>query len=147
MTLPIGALSPLLAGKSMSPASLEALPQAFSIRPDLVSGAASASGGPGGIPLASAGIGVKNAEHTPAEMQKVAKQFEAIFLRMMLKEMRSTVEKSGLSANSPAMKLFESMQDDQTADSLSNQGIGIGNLVYQQLAAKLQHLQKTAPAP
>jgi flagellar protein FlgJ len=76
-------------------------------------------------------------------MQKVAKQFEAIFLRMMLKEMRSTVEKNALTGNSRALDMFESMQDDAFADKMSTQGIGLSDMVYSQLTAAAVKNQRT----
>jgi Rod binding domain-containing protein len=88
------------------------------------------------------------AAHTPEEMQKVSKQFESIFLRMLLKEMRSTVEKDPLSGNDRAMEMFQSMQDDQFADTMSQKGIGIGDMVYRQMMSDtLKNSQKMGSKP
>ncbi len=82
--------------------------------------------------------------HTDAQMKKVAQDFEAIFLRMMLKEMRDSVEKSGLMGNSQATDLFQSMQDEQMANKLAGAGgIGLGSMVYQQLQKDYSAQQKT----
>jgi Rod binding domain-containing protein len=81
--------------------------------------------------------------HTPEEIKKVSKQFESIFLRMLMKEMRSTVEKSSLVGNDRAMEMFQSMQDDQFADTMSEKGIGIGDMVYRQMMSdSLKNNQK-----
>ena len=81
--------------------------------------------------------------HTPEEMKKVAKQFESIFLRMLMKEMRSTVEKNSLVGTDRAMEMFQSMQDDQFAEGMSEKGIGLGDMVYRQMMSdSLRHNQK-----
>jgi flagellar protein FlgJ len=81
-------------------------------------------------------------------MKKVSKQFESIFLRMLLKEMRSTVEKDPLSGNDRAMEMFQSMQDDQFADTMSEKGIGIGDMVYRQMMSDtLKNSQKMGSKP
>ena len=82
-------------------------------------------------------------EHSDAEVKAVSKKFEAIFMRMLLKEMRNSVEKNGLLGDSNAMDIFQSMQDDQISDSVSAAGgIGIGSLIYQKLkSATVPHLR------
>jgi flagellar protein FlgJ len=90
------------------------------------------------------GISFGAKTHSDAELQKVAKQFEAIFLRMLLKEMRATVEKNALTGNSRAMEFFESMKDEQYADNLSNQGIGLSDMIYRQLTIAANKNQRTA---
>jgi len=71
---------------------------------------------------------------TDSEIQKVSKDFEAIFLRMLFKEMRNTIQKTGLMGNSRAMEYFESMYDEQVAQQMTEAGgVGFANVVYQQL--------------
>jgi flagellar protein FlgJ len=76
-------------------------------------------------------------------LEKVSKDFEAIFLRMIFKQMRSSVERSSLLGNSRAMEFFETMRDEQLADSLAKAGgLGIGNMIYQRLQeATVPHLR------
>jgi Rod binding domain-containing protein len=95
--------------------------------------------------LAGHSIGSLNTDHhlnpltgTPtyssAEIKKVSQNFESIFMRMMFKEMRDSVQKSDLFGDSKPMELFQSMYDDQLSDTLSAAGgIGLGKMVYQQL--------------
>jgi len=47
-------------------------------------------------------------------VDKVAEQFESMFMHMMLKEMRKTVPESEF-FNTPGVKLFQDMQDQQIA--------------------------------
>jgi flagellar protein FlgJ len=72
--------------------------------------------------------------HTDTELKKVAQDFEAIFMRMLFKQMRNTVEKSGLIGSSMTMEFFETMKDEQMADQLASAGgIGIGKVIYEKL--------------
>jgi Rod binding domain-containing protein len=72
--------------------------------------------------------------HSDAQLRKVSKDFETIFLQMMLKEMRNSVQKSGLMGDSQATDMFESMQDEQISKQLASAGgIGIGSMIYGQL--------------
>ncbi len=73
-------------------------------------------------------------DHTEAELKKVSQNFESIFIDMMLKEMRNSVEKSNLFGNSQATQFFESMRDEEVSKQLSaSGGIGIGSMIYEQL--------------
>jgi flagellar protein FlgJ len=72
--------------------------------------------------------------HPDAQLKQVASQFEAIFLRMVLNEMRNSVPKSDLMGNSLGLDFFQSMSDDQLSSDLSSAGgIGIGKAIYQKL--------------
>jgi flagellar protein FlgJ len=113
------------------------------LRPGTVSNAAAQAAGPTGVGALVGGSGTTlgPTNHSQAEVLKVAKQFEAIFLRMLLREMRSTVEKNALFGTSRALETFESMQDEQYAERLSSQGMGLGDMVYRQLAAAVERQQ------
>src|SRR6185369_6034361 len=54
--------------------------------------------------------------HSDVEIKKVLQNFESIFLRMIFKQMRESVEKSDLLGHSKAMEFFEQMQDEQVSD-------------------------------
>jgi hypothetical protein len=84
------------------------------------------------------------ADHTDTELKKVAQDFEAIFMRMLFKQMRNTVEKSGFLGNSQTMEFFENMKDEQTADQLAKAGgIGIGKVIYEKLRQATEPHLKT----
>jgi Rod binding domain-containing protein len=86
--------------------------------------------------------GVK--QHSPQELQKISKNFEAIFFRMLFKEMRNTVQKSNVLGNSRTMEFFEMMRDEQLSDQLaSSGGLGIGKLIYNKLQEVTAPHQKT----
>jgi len=79
-------------------------------------------------------------EATKAEASKeVAKQFESLFLQMMLKSMRDATA-AGQSSESDQTQFYQEMFDKQIALDLSNNGdgIGIAKMLQQQLSGKPQ---------
>ena len=134
---PIG-LPPMLNPLESTGFSISSLQQAISLQPSLATAAAGQMMSPGGAsafaltPTFSPFNGPKT--HTDEQMRQVSKNFEAIFMRMLFKEMRNSVQKSGILGNSQAMDFFETMRDDQMAEQLANSGgLGIGNMVYEKL--------------
>ncbi len=65
-------------------------------------------------------------------LQKVAQQFEALFMHMVLKSMREATPKDGL-LDSQQTQFFTQMYDQQLAQHISTKGIGIADLMVQQL--------------
>lgn len=70
-----------------------------------------------------------------AGLKPVAQQFEALFMNMMLKSMRASVPDSGM-LQSDAMKSMGQMRDQQLSQSLATRGMGIADMLEQQLAPK-----------
>lgn len=67
---------------------------------------------------------------------EVCQEFESIFLHMMLKQMRNTVEDGGLIEKSHARTLFEDMHDEELGKSMARgQGVGLAQELYRQLTA------------
>lgn len=67
-------------------------------------------------------------------LKKVAKEFEEIFLNMLLKSMRSTIEDGGLTEKSNQRGIFEGMLDEEFAKQISQKGgIGIQDMMVRQL--------------
>lgn len=73
-------------------------------------------------------------ENSADAIDPVAKQFEALFLQMMLKSMRAGVPEGGLFSDE-STKMYEEMLDSQLSVTLSNQG-GIG--MAESISAQLQ---------
>ena len=72
--------------------------------------------------------------HDASANAKVAKQFEGMFLSMMLKGMRDTLPQDG-PMSSDATRMATSMSDDQLAQNLSKgKGIGLADALVKQLA-------------
>lgn len=67
-------------------------------------------------------------------VDKVAEQFEGMFIHMMLKEMRKTVPES-VFFDSPSMKLYQDMQDQQVALDLAKEGpLGLASILKANVA-------------
>ena len=72
-----------------------------------------------------------------AALEQTARQFEAIFFKMMLKSMRDAVPESGL-LNDDKSKFYQNMYDDQLTLSLSkNPGIGLADMIVKQLGGEV----------
>lgn len=73
------------------------------------------------------------AKQSPDEaLQKVAQQFEALFMHMLLKSMREATPKDGL-FDSQQTQFYTQMYDQQLAQHISTKGMGIANMMVQQL--------------
>lgn len=71
-------------------------------------------------------------------LQEAAKQFESLFVTMMVKAMRDTLPKDGMFASS-AMENYQEMFDQQLSLDLSRRGgLGLSDLIARQLSAGVQ---------
>ncbi len=78
-----------------------------------------------------------NAQQNPKEgLRQVAKQFEALFVSMMLKSMRDASPEKGL-FDSDQSKFYTQMLDQQLAQDLTGKGIGLADLIVQQLTQSI----------
>lgn len=68
-----------------------------------------------------------------AEQKQVAKQFEALFLQLMIKRMRAATPKDGL-FDSQQTEMVQAMTDEQLALQLADPGIGLAKSL-------LEHMQ------
>ena len=74
----------------------------------------------------------------PEKLMEVCKQFESVFLNMMLKQMRATVAEGGLTEKSHGREIFESMQDEKLADEISKgNGVGLAQFLYKQMQRQI----------
>lgn len=73
--------------------------------------------------------------NTPEAMREAAKQFEGLFINMMLKSMRNATPDSGL-LNNQAQKTYTSMYDQQISQNLANRGIGLADMMVKQMMAR-----------
>lgn len=81
-------------------------------------------------------------EDSPAALREASKQFEALFLQAMLKSMREASPKSAL-LDSSQTRLYTELLDQQWAQHLAGQGLGLA----EQLAGQLRGVvPATAPA-
>lgn len=73
------------------------------------------------------------------EQKQVAKQFEALFLQLMIKRMRAATPKDGM-FDSQQTEMIQSMTDEQLALQLADPGIGLAKSL-------LEHMQPAQSTP
>ena len=74
------------------------------------------------------------ANENERQAKDACKEFEALFINMMLKELRATVNKSGLMDGGKAEELFTSLMDTQMSREMAAQGgIGLAEMLYRQM--------------
>ncbi len=67
-------------------------------------------------------------------IEKVARDFESVFINKLFESMRKAIPKSDL-FNSSAMDMYQSMTDQEMAKKMSERkGMGIGEMVYNDLS-------------
>jgi len=72
-------------------------------------------------------------DNDPDAIKAAARQFESLFLAMVLKTMRSTVQSSGLMDND-STKLYQSLLDQQLAANMAaSKGTGLADALVRQL--------------
>ena len=71
---------------------------------------------------------------SPVEgMKQASKQFEVMFMQMVLKSMREATPSDGM-FGSQQEKLYTSMLDQQLAQNLSGRGLGLAEAMFAQLS-------------
>ncbi|KXG76276.1 rod-binding protein [Thermotalea metallivorans] len=69
------------------------------------------------------------------KLMETCKQLEAVFLNMVFKTMRSTVQRDGFIPRSFEREMFEGMLDEKVAENIAmGQGIGLAQQMYKQLS-------------
>jgi len=82
-------------------------------------------------------------DNNPEAIKAAAQQFEALFLAMVLKSMRSSVQMSGLMDNDQS-KLYQGLLDQQLAANMAaGGGTGLARALVRQMGGETQ----TAPTP
>jgi flagellar protein FlgJ len=71
-------------------------------------------------------------QNSPEAAQGAAKQFEALFLNMMLKSMREATPQDG-PMDSEQSKMFTTMLDQQMSQKMADKGIGLADALVRQL--------------
>lgn len=72
-------------------------------------------------------------------LRKLSRDFEAIFVQSLFKEMRSTVPEGGLFKKGMAESTFVEMLDAEVAKTaVQKQGYGIADALYRQLLGDLE---------
>lgn len=77
-------------------------------------------------------------------LQEAAKQFEALFLHMLVKSMRDATLKSGL-IDSQQTQFYTEMYDQQLSQTLASKGIGLADMMVEQLTRAYDSPELMAP--
>ncbi|MFZ5353341.1 MAG: rod-binding protein [Bacillota bacterium] len=78
-------------------------------------------------------------EKDEKKLKEACRNFEAIFINMMFKQMKKTVEKANLYGESYAEETFDDMLIDKYSEEISrNNGIGLGDIMYKQLIKSIK---------
>src|SRR3989338_532704 len=73
------------------------------------------------------------ARHSPDQALKTAaQQFQSVFLNMMLKSMREATPQDGM-FDSEQTRMFTGMLDQQLAQSMASRGVGLADIMVNQL--------------
>lgn len=84
----------------------------------------------------------KGSKEFDGAIDKVAKQFESVFLQWALKSMRDATPEGGLFTDSSS-KSFQSMYDQELVQHISGKGVGLAS----EIARQLRGMTQTTPAP
>ena len=70
------------------------------------------------------------------KLENACNEFEALFVKYMMQQMRETIPENGLIGQSQAQKIYTGMLDDEVAKSVSHgRGLGLAKAMYEQMAA------------
>lgn len=75
-------------------------------------------------------------QNSPEALKTAAKQFEALFLNMVMKSMRDASPQDGIFDNEQS-RMYTSMLDQQMSQHLSNRGVGLADMLVRQLSNTL----------
>ena len=85
-------------------------------------------------PSAGSPLSSKNAIDKGSDLYKQCQEFEAIFVKMMLKEMKNSVLKTGLIDGGYAEDIFEDMLYDEYAKKMAQTAqFGLAETIYLQI--------------
>jgi Rod binding protein len=83
-----------------------------------------------------------------AKLKAACREMEAVFLNMLLGEMRKSVPKGGLIDESSGEEIMRSMLDSELTKNMSQAGgIGLADMLYRQLSPKENRSRNKGQAP
>jgi flagellar protein FlgJ len=90
----------------------------------------------GGLAMDSQGLDklkLQSKQMPEQALKTAARQFETVFLNMMLKSMRDATPQDGM-FDSEQTKMFTGMLDQQLAQNMADRGVGLADLMVKQLS-------------
>ncbi|AAZ97582.1 mannosyl-glycoprotein endo-beta-N-acetylglucosamidase [Thiobacillus denitrificans ATCC 25259] len=82
-------------------------------------------------------------QSSPEALKAAARQFEAVFMNMLMKSMREATPQDGM-FDSEQTRMYTSMLDQQLTQNLASRGIGLADVMVRQLSTALA---AQAPGP
>lgn len=73
-------------------------------------------------------------QNSPEALKAAARQFEALFLNMVMKSMREATPQDGL-FDSQQSRMYTSMLDQQFSQNLASRGVGLADVLIRQLSS------------
>lgn len=88
-------------------------------------------------------------EEKDKKLQESCRDFESVFLNMMLQSMRKTLPGDALLGKSLASDIFQSMFDQNLATQISKngEGLGVSGMAYRDLKAKITGVHEAPVKP
>jgi len=78
-------------------------------------------------------------EKDEKKLKQACNDLEAIFVNIMFKQMRNSVQKSGMFDGGFGEEMYEDMLFDKYAEEVSkSNGIGLGDMLYKQLSKNIK---------
>jgi len=72
-------------------------------------------------------------QNSPEALKAAAKQFEALFMNMVMKSMRDATPQDGM-FDSQQSRMYTSMLDQQISQTLASRGVGLADVLIRQLS-------------
>jgi flagellar protein FlgJ len=72
-------------------------------------------------------------QNSPESVKAAAKQFEALFVNMLMKSMRNATPQDGMLDNQQT-KMYTSMLDQQMSQTIASRGVGLADVLIRQLS-------------
>lgn len=80
------------------------------------------------------------AEKDEKKLRKACNDLESVFVNMMFKQMRSTIQKTNLMGDDMGTDMYEDMLFEKYAEEIGKgKGIGLGDVLYKQLAKTMKN--------
>ncbi len=92
-------------------------------------------------------VGTLSSEKKDMELKKACQDFEAMFINMILKEMRKSIPKQGMLHGGLQEDMYTSMFDQKMAEKISRgRGVGLWQDIYRQLSGMVSKRAKSIQA-
>ena len=79
-----------------------------------------------------------------AKLRKAAGDFEAIFVRQILKSMRSTLTNGGMFGSGSVGEIYSDMMDNAISEKIAERGdMGLADIIYKQMVKSIESEYKS----